>query len=219
MRPDLAVQRRLLRVGADLVVRTAALRGSLLALTAIATRIGRDDVAAHQIAFEIWSFLAMGMDALAIAGQAMVGRYLGAGDAASARAASRRLLQVGVGASVAVAILVVALAPSLGRFFTQDRDVVHLVGFLLVWVAVLQPLGAVAFVLDGVLIGAGDQRFLAWAMAGAAAAMAVAVAPVIPLGLGIGWVWGAFGVLMAVRAAVLLLRFRRDDWLVSGSVA
>ncbi len=219
MRPDVAVQRRLLRVGADLVVRTAALRGSLLALTAVATRIGRDDVAAHQIAFEIWSFLAMGMDALAIAGQAMVGRYLGADDPASARAASRRLLQVGVVSSVAVALLVVALAPALGRFFTPDRDVVHLVGFLLVWVAVLQPLGAVAFVLDGVLIGAGDQRFLAWAMAGAAAAMAVAVAPIIPLGLGIGWVWGAFGVLMAVRAAVLLLRFRGDVWLVSGNVA
>ncbi|NLD78264.1 MAG: MATE family efflux transporter [Acidimicrobiales bacterium] len=217
LRPDLAAQRRLLRVGADLVIRTAALRGSLLALTAVATRIGRDDVAAHQIAFEIWSFLAMGMDALAIAAQALVGRYLGAGDQRSAREVSNRLLRLGLYASGAVAVLVAMSAPVVGRFFTPDGDVVELVGFLLLWVAVLQPLGAVAFVLDGVLIGAGDQRFLAWGMAAAAVALALAVAPVIPLGLGIGWVWASFGLLMVVRAVVLLVRFGGDRWMVVGA--
>ena len=195
----------------------AALRGSLLALTAVATRIGRDDVAAHQIAFEIWSFLAMGMDALAIAAQALVGRYLGAGDQRSAREVSNRLLRLGLYASGAVAVLVAMSAPVVGRFFTPDGDVVELVGFLLLWVAVLQPLGAVAFVLDGVLIGAGDQRFLAWGMAAAAVALALAVAPVIPLGLGIGWVWASFGLLMVVRAVVLLVRFGGDRWMVVGA--
>ncbi|QXC62771.1 MATE family efflux transporter [Aquihabitans sp. G128] len=217
--PDLAAQRRLLRVGADLVVRTAALRGSLVALTAVATRIGRVDVAAHQIVFEVWNLLAMGLDALAIAGQAMVGRLLGAGDPIGARAASKRLLVLGVAGGAVAAAAVVVVSPVLPRLFSPDPDVVHLAGFLLLWVAALQPLGAVAFVLDGVLIGAGDQRFLARAMALAAAGLAVAVAPVLPLGLGIGWVWAAFAVLMAIRAASLLARFRGDRWLRVGAVA
>jgi putative MATE family efflux protein len=215
--PDLAAQRRLLRVGADLVVRTAALRGSLLGLTAVATRVGPDDVAAHQIAFEVWNMLAMGLDALAIAGQALVGRYLGAGDGVRARRVSVRLLQLGLAASALVAAAVAAASPSVGRLFTPDRDVVELVGFLLLWVAALQPIGAVAFVLDGVLIGAGDQRFLARAMAVAAVAFALAVVPVVPLGLGIGWVWAAFAVFMAVRAVTLVLRFRGEAWVVLGA--
>lgn len=215
--PHLATQRRLARVGADLVVRTAALRGSLLALTAVATRIGRTEVAAHQIAFEIWSLLAMALDSLAIAGQAMVGRLLGGGHPAEARTASRRLLVFGIGGSVATSVLVLAVSPVLPALFTPDPAVAHLARFLLWWVAGLQGLAAVAFVLDGVLIGAGDQRFLARSMAVAGLALAVAIAPVLPLDLGIGWVWAAFGVLMAVRAAMLLVRFRGDAWLVVGA--
>src|SRR5690606_34934393 len=124
----------------------------------------------HQIAFEVWNLLAMGLDALAIAGQALVGSYLGAGDADRARQVSKRLLQLGVAASGALAVVVAATSPWVGALFTPDPDVARLVGFLLLWVALLQPVGAIAFVLDGVLIGAGDQRFLARAMAGAAAA-------------------------------------------------
>lgn len=218
LRPDLRAQRRLVRVGADLVVRTAALRGSILALTAVAARIGRDEVAAHQIVFEIWSFLAMGLDALAIAGQAMIGRLLGANRPDDARAAARRLLVLGVASGVVTTVLVLAVSSFLPGLFTPDDDVARLASFLLVWAAVLQPLAAVAFVLDGVLIGAGDQRFLARAMAVSAVALLLAIAPVLPLGLGIGWVWAAFGVLMAVRAITLVLRFRTDTWLIPGAV-
>lgn len=219
LRLHLATQRRLARVGADLVVRTAALRGSLLALTAVVARMGSVDLAAHQIAFEIWSLLAMALDSLAIAGQAMVGRLLGQSRPTEARVASKRLLMLGLGGSVVTAALVLAVSPGLPALFTPDAEVARLTGFLLWWVAGLQGLAAVAFVLDGVLIGAGDQRFLARSMAWAALALAVAVAPVLPLGLGIGWVWGAFGVLMAVRAVVLLIRFQGDAWLLSGVTA
>jgi putative MATE family efflux protein len=217
--PHLRTQRRLLVVGRDLVVRTAALRGSLVVLTAVAARIGPASVAAHQVAFEIWSFFAMALDALAIAAQAMVGRLLGAGRADDARAAGRRLLVLGVVGGALTTAVVLALSPLLPPVFTSDDEVADRIRLLLVWVAVLQPLAAVAFVLDGVLIGAGDQRFLAWAMAGAAAAMAVALVPVLPLGLGIGWVWAAFGVLMAVRVATLVVRFRGDRWTVLGASA
>ncbi|MCU1355095.1 MAG: hypothetical protein JWM89_513 [Acidimicrobiales bacterium] len=218
LRPRLAQQRRLIRVGADLAIRTASLRGALVLLTAVATRIGSDDVAAHQIAFEVWNLLAMGLDALAIAGQALVGRLLGASDGDGARAASNRLLRLGIYACVGTGAVVAAASPWLPHVFTDDPRVVHLVTFLLLWVAVLQPLAAVAFVLDGVLIGAGDQRFLAWAMAGAALVFALAVAPILPLDAGIGWVWAAFGAFMAARAVVLVVRFRGDRWLVLGAV-
>ena len=218
-RPRWLHQRRLVRVGADLALRTTALRLSLVLITVVVSRIGPIDLAAHQVAFEIWAFLAMGHDALAIAAQSMIGLRLGAGDRTAARAVGVRLLQMGLLASVATAVLVVVLIPVLPRVFSSDTDVVALIGFLLIWVAVLQPLGALAFVLDGILIGAGDQRFLAWAMLGAAAVFTLAVAPVLPLGLGIGWLWAAFGVLMATRVVALGIRFRGDRWLITGARA
>lgn len=216
-RPRWSVQRRLIRVGADLAVRTAALRLSLLVLTAVAARIGDVPLAAHQVAFEVWSFLAMGLDALAIAGQAMIGRRLGAGDAVGARAAGDRLLRLGLRASVVTAAVIVALSTVVPRLFSGDPAVRHLVGFLLLWVAALQPVAALAFVLDGILIGAGDQRFLARAMAVAAVVFVVAVAPVRPLGLGVGWLWFAFAVLMLARVVALGWRYRGSAWVRLGA--
>lgn len=216
LRPRWVEQRRLIRVGRDLAVRTAALRVSLLILTAIAARIGSVPLAAHQVAFEIWGFLAMGLDALAIAGQAMIGRRLGAGDAAEARLAGNRLMVLGLLASGVTALFILVLVPVLPRLFSSDGQVREQIGFLLLWVAGLQPLAAGAFVLDGILIGAGDQRFLAAAMAVATVVFAAAAAPILPLGLGIGWVWASFGVLMATRVVTLGWRYRGDGWLRLG---
>ena len=215
--PHPASLRRLLVVARDLLVRTAALRAALVAATAVATRIGTVDVAAHQVAFELWTFLAFTLDAVAIAGQAIVGRALGAGDGAEARAAGRRMIEWGVMLGVGLGAALLVLRPLLPHLFTDDEAVVALAGFILVWVAVLQPVNAVAFVLDGVLIGAGDQHFLAWAMAGAAVVFVPAAVAVAVLGLGIGWLWAAIGLLMVVRAGSLLWRFAGDAWIVLGA--
>jgi putative MATE family efflux protein len=209
---------RLARVGRDLLVRTMALRAALLVATAVATRLGTVDIAAHQIAIETWNFLAYGLDAVAIAGQAMVGRALGAGEGAMARAAGRRMIEWGVALGLAVTVVVLATRTLLPHLFTDDPAVVDLAAFLLVWVAVMQPVNAVAFVLDGVLIGAGDMAFLARAMVLAAAVFVPAALAVLALGLGIGWLWAAIGLLMAVRAGTLLARFAGDRWLVLGAV-
>ncbi|HEY8543424.1 MAG TPA: MATE family efflux transporter [Acidimicrobiales bacterium] len=217
LRPHPASLRRLLVVARDLLVRTAALRASLVTTTAVATRIGTVDVAAHQVSFELWSFLAFTLDAVAIAGQAIVGRALGAERGDEARAAGRRMIEWGVALGVVLAVVVLPLRSTLPHLFTDDADVVALAEFLLVWVAVLQPLNAVAFVLDGVLIGAGDQRFLAWAMVIAAVVYLPAAWAVAALGLGIGWLWAALGLLMATRSATLLWRFAGDRWVVLGA--
>jgi putative MATE family efflux protein len=216
--PDPASLRRLGAVGRDLLVRTLALRASLLVATAVATRLGDVDVAAHQIAFEIWSFLALALDAIAIAGQALVGRSLGAGDGEGAKGVGRRMIEWGVVAGVAVGVLVFALSGHLPGLFSDDAAVVDLTAFVLLWVAALQPVNAVAFVLDGILIGAGDMRFLAWAMAAAAAVFVPAAAAVAVVDAGIGWLWAALGLLMVTRAGVLLARFAGDRWVVLGAV-
>ena len=217
LRPDWPAVRRLGRVGGDLLVRTLALRGSLTLLTAVAARVGAVDVGAHEVAFAVWSFLALGLDALAIAGQAMVGRFLGAGDVTTAHAVGRRMLELGTAAGVVVGAVVLALRPVLPGVFSNDPRVVALAGFLLVFVALLQPVNGAVFVLDGLLIGAGDMAFLAKAMVGAAALAAPVAAAVLVLGLGIGWVWAGVTVLMLARLAVLALRWRSGAWAVVGA--
>ena len=216
--PHPASLRRLGAVGRDLLVRTAALRASLVVATSVAARLGPVDLAAHQVAFEVWSFLAFGLDAIAIAGQALVGRALGAEDAAMARGAGRRMIELGVAAGVVVGAAVVVTRGALPHVFTDDPAVIALAPFVLLWVALLQPVNAVAFVLDGILIGAGDMRFLAWAMAVSAALFIPAAVAVAALGAGIGWLWASLALFMASRAGILLARFAGDRWLVLGAV-
>ena len=217
VRPDRRALGALSRVSVDLFLRTAALRASLVVAASVAARIGTDDLAAHQVVFEIWNLFALVLDSLAIAAQAMVGRFLGAGDVGAARAATRRMVEWGVAGGTAFALALLALRTVLPGIFTDDDAVLHLAAFLLIHVALLQPLSGLVFVLDGVLIGAGDLRYLAVAMAISAAAFIPAALGVLALDLGIGWLWGAFGVLQLVRAVTLTARWRGDAWLVTGA--
>ncbi len=212
--PSIRSVGRLLAVGGALVARTAALRAVLIIATALAARRGATALGAHQIAFELWSALALALDALAIAGQALVGRLVGAGDLESARAAGRRMLQLGLLAGLAGAVLLLAGRGVLPHLFTDDPAVVALTGFILWHVAALQPVNSIAFVLDGLLIGAGDHAYLARAMVGAALAFAGAATLVALRGWGIGWLWAALGVFMIARAVPLALRWRSSAWFV-----
>ena len=205
------------RAGGALLLRTAALRGALTASTAIATRIGPVDVAAHQIAYELWNSLALALDAIAIAGQAIIGKELGAGDADEARAMGRRMLGLGLGAGAVLGGAVLVLHTVLPHVFSSDDRVLALAGFLLVHVAVLQPINGVVFVLDGILIGAGDPRYMAGAMVASAAVFAAGGTAVLVLGLGIGWLWAAIGMFMVARLVGLGLRFRTGRWAVTGA--
>ena len=217
LRPDAGVIRELAGDGVDLFVRTAALRGSLTVTLGIAARIGNDDLAAHQIAFEIWNLLALTLDAIAIAAQAIIGRELGAGNAARARALGRRMTQWGVVAGLVLGLVLLATSPLLPHVFTEDPAVLGLASFLLIHVAVSQPVAGVVFALDGVLIGAGDLRYLAWAMWAAAVVLVGGGLLVLELDAGIGWLWVALHGWIVTRAVTLLARFRGDAWMVTGA--
>jgi putative MATE family efflux protein len=203
--------------GMPLVVRTLTLRAALLLATFVATSLGPASIAAHQVAFGIWTFLAFALDALAIAGQALTGHFLGSGDVAGTRAATRRMLGWGVGSGVCFGAALVAASPYVGALFSPDPDVRRLLAGVLLVAAVFQPVAGVVFVLDGVLIGAGDGRYLARAGVVTLAVFGPLAALVWTTGAGLMWLWVAFGAFMLARMATLLARLRTDVWLVVGA--
>jgi putative MATE family efflux protein len=215
--PNPAVLRNLVVIGRDLFLRTGSLLAALAVATAVASRMGPAPLGAHQVAFQLWSFLALSLDAVAIAAQAMVGRLLGAGDADGARAASRRMVEWGLLAGVALGGLVALLRPVLGPLFSDDPAVIHLTRQVLWIVAVLQPLNAVVFVLDGVLIGAGDLRFLAGAMVTAFAVFLPSAILAGTIGGTLPWLWGAITLLMVARLTGVAWRFAGHAWAVTGA--
>ncbi|GAA2467123.1 MATE family efflux transporter [Streptomyces macrosporus] len=219
LRPDVAGIRAGGRAGAPLLVRTLSLRAMLVIATAVAARLGDAEVAAHQITLTIWSLLAFALDAIAIAGQAIIGRYLGAEDAEGARAACRRMVQWGVVSGAVLGVLVVVARPLLLPLFTSDTAVHDQLTPALLVVAVTSPIAGVVFVLDGVLMGAGDGPYLAWAalvtlVVFAPVALAV---PVLGGGLTALW-WAVAGLMMTVRLVTLWLRARSGRWVVTGAV-
>ena len=204
--------------GVPLLVRTLTLRAALLLATYVATSVGTVAVAAHSVAFTVWAFLAFALDAVAIAGQAITGRLLGAGDAAGTRAATRRMMFWGAVLGCGFAAALVASRPVLVPLFTPDPAVRALLSEVLLVVALHQPLAGVVFVLDGVLIGAGDGRYLAWAGLLTLAAFVPLALAVQMLGGGLVALWWALAGYLAARLVTLLWRARSDAWLVLGEV-
>ncbi|WP_093712232.1 MATE family efflux transporter [Actinacidiphila alni] len=217
LRPDTAGIRACARAGVPLLVRTLSLRAVLLIATAVAARLGDTEIAAHQITLTVWSLLAFALDAIAIAGQAIIGRYLGAEDAEGARAACRRMIAWGVACGVVLGLLVALARPLIGPLFTSDPDVRHALMSALLVVALAQPVCGVVFVLDGVLMGAGDGPYLAWSMLVTLAVFAPAALAVPALGLGLTALWWAMTLMMLTRLAALWLRSRSGRWIVTGA--
>ncbi len=217
LRPDPAGIRASAQAGVPLLIRTLSLRAVLLIATAIAARLGDTDAAAHQIVLSLWSLLAFALDAIAIAGQAIIGRYLGAGDTEGARAACRRMVQWGIASGLVLGILVIAARPLFIPLFTSDEAVHDTLLPALLVVALSQPIAGVVFVLDGVLMGAGDGPYLAGAMV-VTLAVFTPVALLIPvLGGGLTALWWAMTLMMLVRMLTLWLRSRSGRWIVTGA--
>ncbi|MEV7004525.1 MATE family efflux transporter [Streptomyces sp. NPDC093982] len=217
LRPDATGIRASAQAGVPLLVRTLSLRAILMIATAVAARLGDADIAAHQIILSLWSLLAFALDAIAIAGQAIIGRYLGADDAEGARAACRRMVEWGIAAGVVLGLLVVIARPLFLPLFTSDTAVQNTALPALLVVALSQPICGVVFVLDGVLMGAGDGPYLAWAMVLTLAVFTPVALLILAVGGGLTAVWAAMTLMMTVRMLTLWARTRSGRWLVTGA--
>lgn len=209
------------RSGGWLFLRTVSLRVTFLATVAVATGLGSAELAGWQIAFTIFSTAAFALDALAIAAQALIGRSLGARDIETVGRVLRRTSAWGIWFGVIVGAVVAAASGVIGLLFTGDPEIAALIRPALLVLAVAQPLAGFVFVLDGVLIGAGDARYLA--IAGV-----LNLVPYVPALLlvtvlagggasGLAWLAAAFfGVYLLARALTLGLRVRGRAWMTAG---
>ncbi|HET6666901.1 MAG TPA: MATE family efflux transporter [Intrasporangium sp.] len=211
------------RTGVPLLIRTLALRAALLLTTWLAASYGDVTLAAHQVALTVWSFLAFALDALAIAAQAIVGRSLGAGDREGVRSAMRTMIRWGVWGGLAIGLVVVALHGVVPPLFTGEEAVQAALSAALIVVGLGQAVAGYVFVIDGVLIGAGDGRWLAW---GQVISLVLYIPIVLALRsrgptdsavVDIVVLWLAFTFWMAIRGVVLGWRARQDTWMVTGA--
>ncbi|WP_131106279.1 MATE family efflux transporter [Ornithinimicrobium sufpigmenti] len=207
--------------GIPLLVRTIALRAALLLTTWLAAGLGDGPLAAHQVAMTVWATLAFALDALAIAAQALTGKTLGAGDVRGTRETTQLMVRWSIWFGLILTAVILILHRVIPLGFSQDPDVRAALAAALIVVAVGQPIAGVAFILDGVLIGAGDTRWLAGAQTLATLAYVPMVLAVWSSGVtgitGLVWLWVAFNGFMLVRALLLWGRGQGDRWMVVGA--
>ena len=218
-RPSWTEMQPMVRIGRQIFVRTAALYASFLVAASFLARMGDAEIGAHQIAYELFLFIALVLDAVAIAGQVIVGRMLGAGDADGAHAAATRMIWWSVALGAVFAAILAPLSHALPAAFTSDPRVLHEAALLWPFLVAMQPLGGAVFALDGILIGAGDTRYLMWSMVAASAVFIALASLALALGWGVIGVWAALDVLIAARLALLWPRFARRRWAVVGWAA
>ena len=203
----------LLRDGLALVIRTVALGVALVMATAVAAQVGSATLGGHQIALQVWLLLALTLDALAVPAQVYVGGALGRGDIEEAARIGARCLRLGLIVSVAVGVATIALSPALPYIFTADGAVRHVALLALIICGALQPFAALAFVYDGLLLGAGDYATLRRAMLLALLAFApLATATLVDHRLGIVGIWLALTCWLAARTALLGRRWSARSW-------
>ncbi|MFN3708598.1 MATE family efflux transporter [Microcella sp.] len=219
LRPGMTGIRAAARAGSWLFVRTVSLRVALVATVVVAAGLGTEELAATQIWFALYSLLALALDALAIAGQALIGHGLGASDVPRVHAITRRLVGWGVAVGAALMVPLLAATPLLALAMTGDPAVRALVPLAVVTLAVGLPLAGLVFVLDGVLIGAGDGRYLAvTGILNLLAYLAVLGLAIGMLGAGLAGLFLSFMIgYLAARAATLGWRARGERWIVTGS--
>ncbi|HEY1318366.1 MAG TPA: MATE family efflux transporter [Gaiella sp.] len=216
MAPVVRLARRLLSVGKFIFVRTAALISAFLLAGAVVARFGDAELGAYQISFQLFLALALALDAIAIAGQILVGRELGAGRPDRAYEASVRMITLSVATGVLFAVGLLALADVLPRLFSSDEAVLAECAALWPIFALLQPVSGAVFALDGILIGASDGPYIAASMVVAFAACATGLTFAVEGDWGVRGVWAALAALILVRAATMGARFARRRWLVTG---
>ncbi len=204
------------KVGAHLVQRTAFLLATLAVATAAASRVGIAQLAGHQIAAQLFLFLAIGVDMFKVSGQSLVGHALGAGRPEEARDVVDHLYRWAWRVGVLLSLATLAVSPVLPRLFTSDPSAQHAGTIALLLLAAMQLPAALTFVLDGVLMGANDFRDLRWQTTIAfALVLPVFAAVMLRPSLGIATVWLGMLLWVSARAVKNHLRVRGEHWLAS----
>jgi putative MATE family efflux protein len=217
-RPSRPVMRAQLSSARDLGIRTAAFQITFLAAAAVASRMGTAQVAAHQIALQLWTFLALVLDSLAIAAQALIGEQLGGEDALGARATARRLGEFGLALGVVFAALLTAGHAAIPALFTDDPAVRDQAAVAWPWFVATQPLGGLLFALDGVLIGAGDVAFMRnVTIAGALGGFLPMILAAGAFGWGLGGIWAGLFAFVVIRTVAGVARTAGGRWAVTGA--
>ncbi|MBM2617672.1 MATE family efflux transporter [Actinoplanes sp. LDG1-06] len=218
LRPSPQIIGQQLRLGRDLLIRGAAFQACFLSATAVASRFGVESVGAHQIALQLWFFSALALDAVAIAAQSLVGAALGGGSADDAKAVARKVTIAGGLSGVVFALFVTAGAGSIPGWFTPDQGIHDQAAVIWPWFIGLLPFAGVVYALDGVLIGAGDVRFLRnITLAAALLGFLPAIWIAYFFDLGLGGVWAGLALLIAIRFVTTVWRWRSDRWVVTGA--
>jgi putative MATE family efflux protein len=215
-RPRPPAVRAQLVIGRDLLLRAAVLQVAFLAAAGVAARAGTVSLAAHQIALQLFLFLALVLDAYAIAAQTLVGQALGRGSPSEARAVARRVSLWGLGTGLLIGGVLLALRDVLLPLFTHDPAVLGQAELVWWFLAGMQPLAGMVFALDGVLIGAGDVGYLRTLTVGSALLGFLPLSLLaLPLGWGLAGVWTGLCLFIGLRLAGALVRVAGDRWLTA----
>jgi putative MATE family efflux protein len=218
LRIDPAILRAQVVLGRDLLLRTLAFQACFVSAGAVAARFGAAAVAAHQVVLQLWNFLALVLDSLAIAAQSLVGAALGAGQLAHAKSVAWRVTIFSTLASAVLAGVFAGGASVFPSVFTDDRSVLDAIGVPWWFMVAQLPVAGIVFALDGVLLGAGDAKFMRNATLISAL---VGFLPLIWLSLGFGWgllgIWAGLSTFMVLRLVFVGWRAFSGRWLVPGT--
>jgi putative MATE family efflux protein len=216
-RRDWPAMRAQLGTARDLGVRTFAFQVTYLAAAAVASRMGTAHVAAHQIALQLWTFLALVMDSVAIAAQTLVGGYLGAGDRDGARSTARRLAELGTVLGLVFAVLIAAGWNVIPELFTDDQAVIDQAHVAWPWFVATLPLSGLLFALDGILIGAGDVAFMRnVTLVGALGGFLPMTIAAAVFDLGLAGIWAGLLLFIVIRTVGCVQRTASGRWAVVG---
>lgn len=212
-RPAWSRYRPMLVTGSHLAVRSLAMYAVWNTSTFVAAHIDTPTLAANQVLVQLFNALALALDALAIPAQSLVAGALGAGDVEQAVRVGDTSTRLSLWCGGGLAVVLAATSPLIPHLFTGDPAVRSRLTAGLVILAVMQLPGAVAFALDGALIGAHDERFLGRvAVLNLVGYLPIAALTLALPVLGIVGLWTAQLTWMTMRAAVNGLRWRSRRW-------
>ncbi|WP_258948233.1 MATE family efflux transporter [Lentzea californiensis] len=219
LKPQWTAMRAQLGMGRDLVLRSLAFQACFISAASVAARTSVGALGAHQVVLQLWTFLALVLDSLAIAAQSLVGAALGASRRREAEKLAWQITRYGLVFGIGLGVVFAALYTVLPRAFTTDAGVLGEIPNAWWFFVALQPIAGVVFALDGVLLGAGDVKFMRTATLGSAV---IGFLPLVWASYAFEWglagIWTGLSAFMVLRLVAVVWRTRSGDWAVEGAV-